>query len=356
MLTQGKNEPEAERQDTDESLRCEREKTDKELSERRLAVQEDADSVVLEARDRADEVLKTAREKADVVTVNRKVSNDRVAEDDKLKRERFFEDEQLRTEREDREKSLKELLQIERETTNEHLLIERARSDEALGNRDDFMGMVSHDLRTLLGGIALSAAMILKETATSTSGTTIPKRAELIQRFVARTTRLVNDLVDVTSIEAGKLRVAIAPDDAVRPGLESAEAFQSFAKAKSIHLKVEMPGVSVPASFDHDRILQVLANLLSNAIKFTEPGGNIILRLELLKGKVRFAVSDDGPGIRQEDHAAVFNQFWQSDKSDRRGMGLGLFISKCLVEAHGGTIWVESTPGHGSIFQFEFPA
>ena len=109
------------------------------------------------------------------------------------------------------------------------------------------------------------------------------------------------------------------------------------------------------ASFDHDRVLQVLANLLSNAIKFTPKGGRVSLRLDRFEGKVRFAISDTGVGLDAAKHEAVFMQFWQAQEGDPRGTGLGLYISKRIVEEHGGRIWVESTPGRGSTFCFTLP-
>jgi signal transduction histidine kinase len=106
------------------------------------------------------------------------------------------------------------------------------------------------------------------------------------------------------------------------------------------------------AKFDHERILQVLANLLTNAIKFTPAGGRILLRVEPVGQDVCFSVADTGPGIPSHQLESVFERFWQARSEDRRGLGLGLFISKGIVEAHGGRIWAESQPGKGSTFSF----
>jgi signal transduction histidine kinase len=110
-----------------------------------------------------------------------------------------------------------------------------------------------------------------------------------------------------------------------------------------------------PASFDPARMLQVLTNLLSNAIKFTPPGGRVVVRLERIADDLRFAVSDTGVGIPKDNLETVFERFRQVKANDRRGVGLGLYISKCIVQGHGGKIWAESKLGGGSTFCFTLP-
>lgn len=112
---------------------------------------------------------------------------------------------------------------------------------------------------------------------------------------------------------------------------------------------------SVLAQIDRDRILQVLANLISNAIKFTEPGGRIELVVRKVENSVEFAVRDTGCGIAADRLPVVFDRFSQVT-NDRRGLGLGLYISRCIIEAHGGRMSVESTLGRGSTFTFTVPA
>ena len=109
------------------------------------------------------------------------------------------------------------------------------------------------------------------------------------------------------------------------------------------------------AAFDPARILQVLVNLLSNAIKFTPTDGKVVVRVERLGDEIRFAVSDTGEGIPTDKLEAVFERFLQVKPNDRRGVGLGLYISKCIVQGHGGRIWAESRMGHGSTFCFTIP-
>jgi signal transduction histidine kinase len=112
----------------------------------------------------------------------------------------------------------------------------------------------------------------------------------------------------------------------------------------------------VPGEFDHDRMLQVLGNLISNSIKFTGPGGKIAVGAERADDELRFCVSDTGAGIPEDSLEAIFERFWQVGRNDRRGLGLGLYISKCIVEAHGGRIWAESTRGEGTTVCFSIRA
>ncbi|EPX57420.1 GAF sensor signal transduction histidine kinase [Cystobacter fuscus DSM 2262] len=355
--------PRPEHENTDQSLRQERERTDDEFSKKRDSIGEDADAVVQRARAHADMSLKVARAKADErmeqseapQQERQSVASERAQEDVTLRQERATSDEKLQEERKARKRALANLLRLEREATDQHLLLERERSDEALAARDDFLAMVSHDLRTLLGGIAMRAAMLVKNASADEAGQRTRRDAESIQHFTARMNRLIGDLLDVASIEAGRLSVEPRPEDAIRLVRETVEVFQPSASARGISLDSEVARDSLLARFDHERILQVLANLLSNAIKFTPEGGRISIRVEPSEAEVRFSVMNTGPGIAEENLGRIFERFWQVLASDRRGMGLGLYISKCIVEAHGGRIWAESKPDAGSTFFFTLP-
>lgn len=355
--------PRPEQERTDQSLRQERTRTDEEFGKKQDSIEDDADAVVLRARANADASLKATRAKTDEKLARseappqelQSVATERVQEDASLRYERNTSDEKLQEEREARKRALASLLRLERETTDQHLLTERERSDEALAARDDFLGMVSHDLRTLLGGIAMRAAMIARNAANDAAGQRVLKDAASIQHFTARMNRLIGDLLDVASIEAGRLTVEPRPEDAIRLVRETVEAFQPAASAKGISLDTEVARDSLLARFDHERILQVLANLLSNAIKFTPEGGGISIRVEPVEQDVRFSVTDTGPGIAEDNQGRIFERFSQVVAGDRRGLGLGLYISKCIVEAHGGRIWAESKPGAGSSFFFTLP-
>ncbi len=355
--------PRPEQDRTDQSLRDERTKADTEFGKRRDAIEDDADAVVEDARAQADVSLKVARRKADrrlsqraVQAPEREVlARERGEEDAALQQERSASDEKRQEEREERNDALAQLLLLERETTDEHLLLERSRADDALVARDDFLGMVSHDLRTLLGGIVMRAAMITRHAGEDEAGQQVRKNAESIQRFSARMTRLIGDLLDVASIEAGMLAVQPRPDDATRLVRDAVEAFQPAASLKGLALDSHVARDSLLARFDHERVLQVLANLLANAIKFTPEGGRISIRVEPVGEEVRFSVTDTGVGITPDRLERIFERFWQVQPSDKRGLGLGLYISRCIVEAHSGTIWAESEPGVGSTFSFTLP-
>lgn len=349
------NKPSPERAHTNESLRTEREKTDRALSDRHAA-EANADSVVETARQNADAVLAAARDKADERAAPRpSISGERAVADDLLRDERATADEILQRERDTEAQALSKLLPIERDKTDRFLLTERARADYAVSNRDDFLGIVSHDLRNLLSGIVMSATLLSDSAPATDAGKDTRLGAQRIHRYAARMNRLIGDLVDVASIDAGKLAVTPAQGDSSLLVVEAAETFQGAAAAKQISLETELLERPLEGKFDHDRMLQVFANLITNSIKFTSEGGKIWVRGVRAKNELHFSIRDTGSGIPGNMLEAVFERFWQLGKNDRRGLGLGLYISKCIVEAHGGRIWAESTHGEGSTFWFTLP-
>jgi signal transduction histidine kinase len=352
----------AERVQTDESLRTERQKTDRALAERHEAEDEDSDLVLARARESADVVLTEARAKADQrldealpQAETTTLAEERALEDEALQKERASADESLRRERNENARVLSRLLPLEREKTDRFLLTERARSDDALSHRDTFLGLVSHDLRNLLGGIVINAELLSARASGHDDGEQTLVATARIQRYAARMNRLIGDLLDVASIDAGKLSVTPAPVDAAELIAEAVDTFQDAASAKGISLQSETAERPLPAVLDHDRMLQVLANTIANAIKFTSSGGSIRVRCESAGEELRFTVSDTGSGIPGNMLEAVFERFWQVGKDDRRGVGLGLYISKCIVEAHGGRIWAESQLGEGTRVCFTLP-
>jgi signal transduction histidine kinase len=349
------------REQTNESLRRERDKTDRALAERQAA-EEDSDQVVQRARENADAVLSEARAKADErleaaphAETRATLDEERALEEDTLQEERAAGDEILHREREENARLLSRLLPLERERTDRFLLTERARSDVALANRDNFLGIVSHDLRNLLGGIVLSTELLSTRAPGNEDGAQIRVATERIQRYAARMNRLIGDLIDVASIEAGKLAVTPAPGDAATLIAEAVDTFQAASSAKGISLQAEIAGGSLRAVFDQDRMLQVLANTIANAIKFTSPGGSIRVRGIRAGDEVQVSISDTGSGIPGDMLETIFQRFWQVGKGDRKGVGLGLYISRCIVEAHGGRIWAESTLGEGATIFFTLP-
>lgn len=225
---------------------------------------------------------------------------------------------------------------------------------QALRTRDQVLAVVSHDLRNLLNPIAISAAQLL---AGSASGVPEGRLLEVIRRSVDQMDRLIQDLLDVARIEEGRLVLeceCLSPAALIEETLES---HLSLAAQKALRLECAVAPELPEVEADHHRLQRVLANLMGNALKFTPRGGRVILGAERFAdgGEVRFWVADNGPGIPEEDRQHLFTPFWQAApqaRGARGGTGLGLSIAKRIVEAHGGRLWVESTPGEGSVFSF----
>ena len=353
------------RAQTDQGLRKERSSTDQALADRQEAVYGKADLVIHRAREAADAVVTAAREVADdgqnsarTPAEQRADTTEQREHDDKvIQSERDAADETLRLERTEAARVLATLLPLEREATDRYLLTERARSDGELAKRDGLLGIVAHDLRDLLGGMVLSAEVIASIAAGAVSAERVLEETRRLRRYVARMNRLVGDLVDTASIDAGKLSITPAPGDVALLLAEAAETFRAPAAAKGISMEVEAVEPSLTAAFDHGRMVQVLANLLSNSIKFTPAGGRITIRAERTGHELRFCINDTGPGIPADALEAIFERFWQVGKNSRTGLGLGLYLSRCIVEAHGGRIWAENVPpGQGATICVTLPA
>lgn len=363
MVTTSNKSAEPERKQTDESLRNEREKTDQVIIGAKKKLEKEADIVIKHARENADAVLTTAREKADEKILHSgadsapstSIVKKRLLEDEVLQDERDLADKNILKEREKINHALRRLIPLDRQATDKTLLTERARLDTALENRDDFLGMVCHDLRSLLCGIMLTTELLAKQSGDHGGKEDASESVTQIQQYAVRMNRLIGDLLDIANIDLGKFGMMYAHKDAALLITEAVEAFQIIATEKDITLEVVGKPGSLFADFDYERILQVIANLLSNSIKFSARGSNITLYLEKKEGEIQFCVSDTGVGIPKDMLEVVFERFWQVGKNDRRGLGLGLYISKCIIELHGGKIWVESKIGEGSKFFFTLP-
>jgi signal transduction histidine kinase len=349
------------RANTDKRLHEERRNSDKAIADQKAVVEADADLVVDRAREQADAVLQVARGKADeklrsdaepcaIIAAERRV------EDRVIEQERAIADESLLQEREQNARDLLALLPLERLNTDRSLLTERVRSDDALSHRDDFLGMVSHDLRDLLGGIVSTAAVLLRTAPSGDAGAAARTGGERIQRYAARMKRLIEDLTDIVSIDAGKLAIMPVPGNLAPVVAEAVGSLGTAALAKSIAIEVPPAELHLPAIFDAGRLLQVLTNLVANAIKFTPVGGQIRVAHARVGDTLQVSVSDTGPGIAQDLLEVIFQRFRQAGHDDRRGLGLGLYISRTLIEAQGGKMWAESTPGAGTTIVFTLPA
>jgi PAS domain S-box-containing protein len=227
--------------------------------------------------------------------------------------------------------------------------IENARLYEAAQRatraRDEILGIVAHDVRSPLSTI-LFATKALERRLEDEGMTSGMSSVRTIQRSLDRANRLIQDLLDVTRIEGGALTVARGEIPTRPLLLEALEAQQLLAANAFIALRLDA----------RDRLLQVFENLVGNAIKFTPPGGSVTLGATARPGEVLFRVTDTGVGMSRESLARVFERFWQEGRASRHGAGLGLPICKGLVEAHGGRIWAESEPGHGTTFCFTIPS
>jgi signal transduction histidine kinase len=216
------------------------------------------------------------------------------------------------------------------------------------------MALVSHDLKNPLSVILMTAASIARRFDASESQQL--EQFQMIRRSAERMNRLIRDLLDVASVDAGKL--IVEPQSIAVASLvdEAIEAIRPLAAAKTLAIVSELSPDARHVWADPSRLQQVFANLLGNALKFSPQGGSIIVRAEPMDDRVRFAVADSGPGIAQDDLAHLFDRFWQAPRTARMGSGLGLSIVKGIVQAHEGRVWVESKLGAGSTFFFTLRA
>jgi PAS domain S-box-containing protein len=225
-------------------------------------------------------------------------------------------------------------------------------AERALKAREEVLGVVAHDLRNPLSTIVGQASLMqIPELANEES---LRRGAEVIHRAAGRMDRLIQDLLDVSRIEAGRLTIQQAHESAEGLVSESFHAHESQARSAGVELAEEVAPALPDVWADRDRMLQVFENLIGNALKFTRPGGRITIGAERRGAEVLFRVSDTGEGIPSEDLPRLFDWFWQA-RAGTHGAGLGLPIVKGIVEAHGGRVWVESAPGAGSTFYFTIP-
>lgn len=220
----------------------------------------------------------------------------------------------------------------------------------AIRSRDVVLGVVSHDLRNPLSAIQMCTERFV------TDDPKLVKPLSIIKRSVDVMTRLISDLQDVGSLEEGRLSIKTGSEDARTLAHDAIDGVREAVANKALRIDMRLPRQALVVECDRIRIIQVLTNLLANAIKFTPHGGTITV--SIMKGKPGFvglAVEDTGCGVRAEDLGFVFDVYWQAKATAHLGTGLGLAIAKGIVEAHGGTISVESRVGHGTTFSFTLP-
>ena len=245
---------------------------------------------------------------------------------------------------------------LQRLEEREHLLASehqaRLNAERATRIRDHLLAIVAHDLRNPLSAIITSTALLKR----------VPVRGQqrwlrhlqTISNSVERMNRLIHDLLDVASIEAGRLRFALSRNSVSSLMRELVEQYLPLAESRGLRLEVQDESRSEIAG-DRGRLLQAMFNLLDNAFKFSPPEGTVWVRAQRQGSEVVVSVTDTGPGIPETDRAHVFEPYWQADPRTRSGLGLGLSIAKGVVEAHRGRVWFESTEGGGTTFFVGLP-
>jgi signal transduction histidine kinase len=223
--------------------------------------------------------------------------------------------------------------------------------------KTNFINAASHELRTPLSAI-LGFAEFLED---ELGGPLTPQQREFVAEIQAgtrRLQRLVDDLLDFARVEAGSFQLVLRPADLVELVREEASSLRPQARDKQIEVALQLPAGPLRLPMDAMRVGQVLLNILNNALKFTPPRGRVRVEVTEDAHEVTVSVQDSGIGISSEHLPRLFQKFYQVDPSTTRshgGAGLGLAISKAIVEAHGGKIGVLSQPGHGSTFWFCLP-
>ena len=227
----------------------------------------------------------------------------------------------------------------------------REAARRALAARDELMAIVAHDLRNPLGALALKAATLRKGAESEKTR----RQAESMENVTMRMEYLIKSMLDVATMEAGRFSVTPAPCDVDDVLHETLEIFDALASSKQVCLEQDIGEHGLVIHAERERAVQVLSNILGNALKFTPPGSHVTVSVDRQGTMARFAVLDAGPGIPSENLGRIFERFWKDETNGKKGTGLGLFIAKGIVNAHGGRIWVESDVGHGARFYFTLP-
>lgn len=348
--------PTRERERTDDSLDRERSRTDHELATRSEAAGEAADEVIKLARERARAVIETARAReASHGPLAPEVLLARAAEDALVAYEDEAADLALRDERERRRLAIRQLLALERRATDATLMLERAAVDDSMVERR-MIDMLVHDMRTMLSVIAVNAATIILATEKSAPVSLVVELAAHIQHATAQSDILLGDLQELAAFEGGRARVVRTDADLLQVVRTAIDIHEAVAEANGIALTATLPEGPLVVPLDTGRFMRVVVNLLTNALKFTPRGGSVTVEVTRGERTIELAVKDTGPGIPHELHEAIFERFRRGPDVTARGLGLGLYIARALVEAHGGSISVESSPGTGATFRVRLPA
>lgn len=367
------------RERTNESLKSERTRTDEALILDAIATTALEDRILESTRHRTDKVQSQKRASHDVVREELReldegpealkraedalIESERAIADKAIQDERLAADAARLRERRRLRLTAEALLVLERGATDEDLSTERSHFDEEFGKaevvqsaRSEYVAIVSHDLRNPLTSIAMGSEVLLsKLRAPEVDREAAIRSVSVIQRNTAMMDRLIRDLLDAERIAAGKLDVKPAKQSINLLLSDCEDLFGSLALKGSLTLKIAASSENLFAQIDHDRIMQVLSNLIGNAVKHTPRGGTVLLEARRKGDEIEISVTDSGPGIPEAQQKGIFEKFSQLGNGARLGLGLGLYISRWIVEAHGGTISVASKPGEGCVFAFTVP-
>jgi signal transduction histidine kinase len=238
----------------------------------------------------------------------------------------------------------------------QQLQLAQAQLQRAVRMRDDFLSMISHELRNPLNSVYLQAQVRRK----MLSGPTPPDNAAMLrtverdERQIRSMVRLLDDMLDVSRLRTGKLAIAPAPFDLAESARAVVEAMQEQARQKGVAITLDAPD-ALPLEGDEFRIEQVINNLLTNALRYGE-GKPVTVTVTAAGGEARVCVRDQGMGIAPEDQERIFEQFERTDGAAQvAGLGLGLYIARQIAQAHGGQLQVHSRPGEGAEFVLSLP-
>jgi signal transduction histidine kinase len=227
----------------------------------------------------------------------------------------------------------------------------RKNAEDASKSLEDMVAIVSHDLKTPLTSIVMNVHLLSRKLEKKELKTHLDQ----ITKAVGRMTNLINSVLDLEKIKQGRFEMDLAIEDPRNIVSDIVSLMDPIAKKKNIEIKSTGPIEVKPIRCDREKIYQALTNLIGNSLKFTPEGGAVSCSIEDDANAVRFSVKDSGPGISKEDVPLVFNRYWQASRTAKKGNGLGLYITKGIVEAHGGQIDVKSELGIGTEFSFTIP-
>lgn len=347
---------------TDHRLHVEREHTDSALSRAIPDVAAKTKAKIDATREQIDEQLEREHERAkqqvEAVAPEAKpaVEAAAAAAESAIEEERRYTDREVRKARDEASKVVDGVLSQHRHETNRALADERTEADTRIEARDEFFATISHDLRNLINVIQLKSRLLKNEL----TGEQVTARGRQLADEIHRSTRMMlrwsKDLVDLASVEAGQLRIEFAEEDVVAVVWDAVEICATLAEEKGVAVEVDVPERPCSIDCDADRIVEVLINLLENATRHTARGGKITISLDDHDAAaVSIRVRDTGVGIAQDHLSHVFDRYFQAKRTTRTGVGMGLYISRHIVERHGGQIFVESAPGKGSTFSLTLP-